>query len=155
MLALCPTSLLRWVSFSPALAQELRHASPKYKVGDFNVIEYIISILQVSLVTFLTYIYTAEDHFLRPETAFVAIALFNVLRFAINFAPMIMTDVIHSVISLNRINRFLSHDDLDPDSVLMLTDGEREREGDGEEIAISVKNGTFMWNPEIGPSLKK
>lgn len=50
--------------------------------------------VQVSLVTFITFIYTKEDHYLSPQTAFVAIALFNVLRFAINFAPMIITDVI-------------------------------------------------------------
>lgn len=48
----------------------------------------------MSLVTFITFIYTKEDHYLSPQTAFVAIALFNVLRFAINFAPMIITDVI-------------------------------------------------------------
>ena len=72
----------------------------------------------MSLVTFLTYIYTVDSHYLRPEVAFVAIALFNILRFAINFAPMILTDVIKSVISIRRLSRYLSHDDLDPNSIV-------------------------------------
>ena len=69
-------------------------------------------------MTFLTYIYTVDDHYLRPEVAFVAIALFNVLRYAVMFAPMIITEAIKAVISLRRLSRYLSHDDLDPNNIV-------------------------------------
>ena len=50
--------------------------------------------LQVSLATFTTYIYTSATHYLDAQTAFVAISFFNILRFAINFAPMAISEAI-------------------------------------------------------------
>jgi hypothetical protein len=50
--------------------------------------------LQVSLATFTTYISTSATHYLDAQTAFVAISFFNILRFAINFAPMAISEAI-------------------------------------------------------------
>lgn len=50
--------------------------------------------LQVSLLSFLCYVYITDRHYLDPRTAFVAISLFDILRYAINFAPMIVTDLL-------------------------------------------------------------
>jgi len=55
----------------------------------------IISILfQVSLATFGTYIFVSSDHYLDAKKAFVALSLFNILRVAINFAPMAVNKTI-------------------------------------------------------------
>ncbi|KAK7486632.1 hypothetical protein BaRGS_00022157, partial [Batillaria attramentaria] len=94
--------------------------------------------MNVSLVTFFTYIYTVDDHYLSPHTAFVAISLLNILRFAINFAPMILTDIIKAVISARRINRFLSHDDLAPDIISRTSDSSSGQVGSGKSSLVSA-----------------
>jgi hypothetical protein len=53
-----------------------------------------IFFFQVSLATFATFIFASSDHYLDAQKAFVAISLFNILRFAINFAPMAITETI-------------------------------------------------------------
>ncbi|KAK0042761.1 multidrug resistance-associated protein 1 [Biomphalaria pfeifferi] len=99
----------------------------------------------VSLLTFLTYVYISDDHYLDPKTAFVAISLFDILRYAINFAPMILSDVIKAYISARRIEKFLSHDDLNTHNV---------RRVEQADHAITIENGTFKWNPD-GPVILK
>ncbi|KAH9503693.1 Multidrug resistance-associated protein 1, partial [Bulinus truncatus] len=96
----------------------------------------------VALLTFMTYVFISEDHYLDPKTAFVAISLFDILRYAINFAPMIIADVIKAVISVRRLQKFLSHDDISSDNVIHVEQADH---------AITIENGTFMWNPE-GPT---
>ncbi|BFZ09598.1 hypothetical protein BsWGS_12637 [Bradybaena similaris] len=99
----------------------------------------------VSLLSFLCYVYITDRHYLDPKTAFVAISLFDILRYAINFAPMIVTDLLKAFISTCRIGRFLCHDDLDKDSVTHIRDAEN---------VICVTNGTFSWSPEASPTLR-
>ncbi|XP_071120825.1 multidrug resistance-associated protein 1-like isoform X2 [Mytilus edulis] len=99
----------------------------------------------VSLVTFATFVFLSKDHYLDAETAFVAISLFNILRFAINFAPMALTETIKASVSIKRLNKFLSHDELDADNVF---------HDYSKDDAILVENGTFMWDPDIGECLK-
>ncbi|XP_063398260.1 multidrug resistance-associated protein 1-like isoform X1 [Mytilus trossulus] len=99
----------------------------------------------VSLVTFATFVFLSKDHYLDAETAFVAISLFNILRFAINFAPMALTETIKASVSIKRLNKFLSHDELDTDNVF---------HDYSKDDAILVENGTFMWDPDIGECLK-
>ncbi|XP_048239875.1 multidrug resistance-associated protein 1-like [Haliotis rufescens] len=99
----------------------------------------------VSLVTFLTYIYITEDHYLNPQTAFVAISLFNILRFAVNMLPMVLTDVVKAVISVRRISKYLSRDDLDESSTGF---------DPLQDEAIVIRNATFSWTTEMEPTLK-
>ncbi|XP_005090015.1 multidrug resistance-associated protein 1 [Aplysia californica] len=99
----------------------------------------------VSLLTFLCYVFTSNDHYLDPKKAFVAISLFDILRYAINFAPMIVSDLIKAVISARRIGHFLYHDDLDKNSVSHFENAEH---------AITITNGSFSWNEETGETLK-
>ncbi|KAL8579573.1 hypothetical protein ACOMHN_025526 [Nucella lapillus] len=114
----------------------------------------------VSLFTFLTYIFTVERHFLNPRVAFVSISLFAILRFAISIAPVALTNIIQAVISLRRINAFLTCSDLDPDCVQRA-----DSTGKSEyaitvkilsvtEYAITVKNGVFKWTVDGPPSLR-
>lgn len=68
---------------------------------------------KVGLATFATYIYTEETHRFDPQTAFVAVTLFNILRFAINIAPIVFMELIQAVVSIRRLGKFLNHEDLD------------------------------------------
>ena len=68
-------------------------------------------------MTFAVFIFTSPQHYLDAQTAFVATYLFNILRFAINLGPMIITEVVKASVSLKRLNRFLVHDDIDKSNV--------------------------------------
>ncbi|XP_059141154.1 multidrug resistance-associated protein 1-like [Physella acuta] len=99
----------------------------------------------VSLLTFLSYVYLSSDHYLNPKTAFVAISLLNILRYSINFAPMIVTDVIKAFISAKRIEKYLCHDDIDQRNVYHT---------DQSDHVIHIERGTFRWSSEFGITLK-
>lgn len=100
----------------------------------------------VSLATFTTYIFTSVSHYLDAQTTFVAISFFNILRFAINFAPMAISAGIKACVSLKRISKFLNHNELDPDNVVY---------NSLLDEAITIENGTFQWDADSGPCLKK
>ena len=51
-------------------------------------------LLQTLVVTYVAYVLIPGKHYLDPKTAFVAIALFDVLRFAMNYLPTIVTELI-------------------------------------------------------------
>lgn len=74
-------------------------------------------IFQVSMLTFGVYVYTIDTHFLSPEVAFVGISLLNILRFAVNVAPWMMTEAVKSFVSLKRLGKFLNNEDLDLECV--------------------------------------
>ncbi|WAR09783.1 MRP1-like protein [Mya arenaria] len=67
----------------------------------------------VGLATFATYIFTKDDHRFDPQTAFVAMTLFNILRFGLNVAPMIVMELIKSTVSIKRIQHYLNSNDID------------------------------------------
>ena len=61
----------------------------------FGFILFIISCyLQVGLATFAVYIFTKDDHRIDAQTAFVAITLFNILRFAVLVAPIMVMELV-------------------------------------------------------------
>ena len=46
------------------------------------------------MVTYVAYVFIPGNDYLDPETGFVAIALFDVLRFVMNYLPTIVTELI-------------------------------------------------------------
>ncbi|KAK3589166.1 hypothetical protein CHS0354_018871 [Potamilus streckersoni] len=98
----------------------------------------------VGLVTFATYIFVAESHRLDAKTAFVAISLFNILRFAINMTPMVIAEIIKAVVSVKRLEKFLNNEDLDDTCVFRETLGQ----------TITIENGTFTWDNNLDPCLR-
>ncbi|XP_064596836.1 multidrug resistance-associated protein 1-like [Liolophura sinensis] len=111
----------------------------------FGIFSWTLAPYLVSLATFATYIYASSDHFLDAQTAFVAISLLNILRFAINLTPTVLTDFVRSLVSLRRITKFLCHEDLDLDAV---------QKSSLEDDAVVIENGTFSWDHTMGACLK-
>lgn len=58
----------------------------------FNVLFFIN--LQVSLVSFATYVLIDEKNVLNSTTAFVSLSLFNVLRFPLSMLPMMISNIV-------------------------------------------------------------
>lgn len=97
---------------------------------------------QVALSSFATYVLSDETHELDAEKAFVALSLFNILRFPLSMGPMLITNmvqvmravvryykslsrlqfahcllILQASVSLKRLNKFMNHEDLDPHAV--------------------------------------
>lgn len=101
--------------------------------------------LQVALTTFAVFVTVDEKNVLDAEKAFVSLSLFNILRFPLNMLPQVISGLVQvsflpplllflvlpafssaalrlssvsqASVSLKRIQNFLSHDELDPNSV--------------------------------------
>ncbi|XP_064006538.1 ATP-binding cassette sub-family C member 3 isoform X2 [Pogoniulus pusillus] len=100
----------------------------------------------VALTTFSVYVLVGEKNILDAEKAFVSLSLFNILRFPLTMLPQVISNLVQTSVSLKRIQQFLSHDELDPNSV--------ETKAIAPGNAISVTHGTFSWGKELKPSLK-
>ncbi|XP_059143338.1 multidrug resistance-associated protein 1-like [Physella acuta] len=91
----------------------------------------------VTLATFATYVQVSDSHYLDANKAFVALSLFNILRFPINLLPMMVSFIVQAMVSLKRIGKFLRQDDLEADSV---------QYNSSAEHAIKIHKGTFTWD---------
>ncbi|XP_010079777.1 PREDICTED: multidrug resistance-associated protein 1, partial [Pterocles gutturalis] len=100
----------------------------------------------VALSTFAVYVTIDKNNVLDAQKAFVSLALFNILRFPLNMLPMVISSIVEASVSLKRLRVFLSHEELDPDSIIR--GPVTEAEG-----SIVVKNATFGWARNDPPVL--
>uniref|UniRef100_A0A7N8YLG0 ATP-binding cassette, sub-family C (CFTR/MRP), member 3 n=1 Tax=Mastacembelus armatus TaxID=205130 RepID=A0A7N8YLG0_9TELE len=98
----------------------------------------------VALTTFAVYVTVDENNVLDAEKAFVSLSLFNILRFPLNMLPQVISSIVQTSISLKRIQGFLSHDELDPNSDLRKV---------MSRFSLTVVNGKFTWAKEDPPVL--
>ncbi|XP_031462657.1 multidrug resistance-associated protein 1 isoform X1 [Phasianus colchicus] len=112
-------------------------------VGTFT---WVCAPFLVALSTFAVYVKINKNNILDAQTAFVSLALFNILRFPLNILPMVISSIVEASVSLKRLRVFLSHEELDPDSIIRgpITNAEG---------SIVVKNATFSWSKTDPPSL--
>nr|XP_048721612.1 multidrug resistance-associated protein 1 isoform X1 [Caretta caretta] len=100
----------------------------------------------VALSTFAVYVLVDKNNVLDAQKAFVSLALFNILRFPLNILPMVISSMVQASVSLKRLRLFLSHEELEPDSIIR---GSIKDAGG----SIIVKNATFSWSRNDPPSL--
>ncbi|XP_005872114.1 PREDICTED: multidrug resistance-associated protein 1 [Myotis brandtii] len=114
-------------------------------VGTFT---WVCTPFLVALCTFAVYVTIDETNILDAQKAFVSLALFNILRFPLNILPMVISSIVQASVSLKRLRIFLSHEELDPDSIerLPIKDG-------GGSHSITVRNATFTWARSDPPTL--
>lgn len=63
-----------------------------------NVVTF--KILKVSIVTFVTYIYTGDDHVLTAEKAFVCLTLFDIIKLPLGMLPLVVAQMIQVIFTL-------------------------------------------------------
>ena len=76
--------------------------------------------IQVALVTFATYSLVNinnPDERLTADKAFVALALFDVLRFPLAILPILISNLVQAMVSVKRLSNFLKSEELDPNIV--------------------------------------
>ncbi|OCT61486.1 hypothetical protein XELAEV_18047511mg [Xenopus laevis] len=72
----------------------------------------------VALSTFAVYVLIDEQNVLDAEKAFVSLALFNIPRFPLSMLPMVISSMVQASVSLKRLRVFLSHEELEPESII-------------------------------------
>ncbi|CAF1005542.1 unnamed protein product [Brachionus calyciflorus] len=92
----------------------LRKASFLY--GCFNLSFGFIS-FAVTFVSLLTYIYINENNVLTPNVAYVSLALFNIIRLPLFLFGSAISNLIQTLISLERIREFLFLEEIDHDQI--------------------------------------
>ncbi|XP_076852211.1 multidrug resistance-associated protein 1 isoform X2 [Brachyhypopomus gauderio] len=101
----------------------------------------------VALSTFAVYVLVDEHNVLDAQKAFVSLALFNILRFPLNMLPMVISSMVQASVSMKRLRVFLSHEELEQDSV-------DHTAISGSPNSISIVDGGFSWSREDPPTLK-
>ncbi len=96
--------------------------------------------LVVSIVTFSLYALISDSF--SAETAFTALALFNIIRFPMQALPSVISSTIEAYVSLGRIQGFLLKPDLDPNAVTVAAAGAAAQSA---EYAVEIQNATFRW----------
>ncbi|KAM9305127.1 multidrug resistance-associated protein 1 [Gastrophryne carolinensis] len=125
--------------------QVLKKSAYLSAVGTFT---WVCAPFLVALCTFSVYVLIDEANVLDAEKAFVSLALFNILRFPLNMLPMVISSMVQASVSLKRLRVFLSHEELEPDSI----DREPQKNGQG---CIDMRNATFSWSRSDPASLKE
>uniref|UniRef100_A0A8D3CKI2 ATP-binding cassette, sub-family C (CFTR/MRP), member 3 n=1 Tax=Scophthalmus maximus TaxID=52904 RepID=A0A8D3CKI2_SCOMX len=113
-------------------------------LGALSTMAWTSAPFMVALTSFAVYVYVTVDEntALDAERAFVSLSLFNILRFPLNMLPQVISSIVQASVSLKRIQSFLSHDELDPNSV--------DR---NNTFSVTVANGKFTWAKEDPPVL--
>ncbi|XP_046682900.1 multidrug resistance-associated protein 1-like isoform X2 [Homalodisca vitripennis] len=92
--------------------------------------------LLISLASFCVFVLIDEHNVMTSETAFVAIAFFNVMRGPLQYFPTVVDCYIQFFVSAKRINKFMNADELDSTSVSH--DMSRNE-------PLTIEGGTFSW----------
>ncbi|KAL3103423.1 hypothetical protein niasHS_002609 [Heterodera schachtii] len=99
----------------------------------------------VAVFTFATYLIIDPQHnILTPQITFVAISLFNILRFPIAIFAMIGSQAIQTAVSNRRLKHFLAAEEMEP-----LLRGRAT-----SEISITIRNADFAWEKDRSLVLK-
>lgn len=91
----------------------------------------------VSLFAFTAFIYGGRLTVLDASVAFVALSLFNGMRFALTIIPDLVSNAVQTSVSIRRIEEFLLGEELDPNVV-----GDQVE----EDEAVSFRNATLSWS---------
>ncbi|KAF9029082.1 hypothetical protein BGZ52_001823 [Haplosporangium bisporale] len=114
-------------------------------VQAFMSIVFISSSLIISLVTFTVYTLWGGPDFtpgkLTPQTVFVSMTLFGMLRGPIANLSDATIDTVSVIVGTNRIQQFLLREEIDERDILRFSNLPL----DPEEPVILIKNGTFSW----------
>uniref|UniRef100_A0A6Q2YTH2 Multidrug resistance-associated protein 1 n=1 Tax=Esox lucius TaxID=8010 RepID=A0A6Q2YTH2_ESOLU len=117
-------------------------------LGAVSTFTWVCAPFLVALSTFAVYVMIDERNVLDAQKAFVSLALFNILRFPLNMLPMVISSMVQASVSMKRLRVFLSHEELQEDSV------ERKVIA-GCSDSISIDDGSFSWSRNDSPTLKR
>ncbi|XP_035434176.2 multidrug resistance-associated protein 1 [Spodoptera frugiperda] len=112
----------------------------------FMIFIWICTPFLVSLMSFTCFVLVNDTEVLDSKRAFVALSLFNILRFPMFMLPTVISDIIQTAVSLKRLNKFLNSEELDVNAI--------EHNPD-EKQQIVVENGHFTWGDHESKAVLK
>ncbi|XP_060921677.1 multidrug resistance-associated protein 1 isoform X1 [Labrus mixtus] len=127
---------------------ELKVLKKAAYLGAMSTFTWVCAPFLVALSTFTVYVLSDEHNVLDAQKAFVSLALFNILRFPLNMLPMVISSMVQASVSLKRLRVFLSHEELQEDSV-------EHKALTNSPNSISMEDAVFSWSRSESPTLKK
>uniref|UniRef100_A0A3P8S8P2 Multidrug resistance-associated protein 1 n=1 Tax=Amphiprion percula TaxID=161767 RepID=A0A3P8S8P2_AMPPE len=127
---------------------ELKVLKKAAYLGAVSTFTWVCAPFLVALSTFSVYVLIDEHNILDAQKAFVSLALFNILRFPLNMLPMVISSMVQASVSLKRLRVFLSHEELQEDSV-------EHKAVAGSPHSITIEDGVFSWSRTESPTLKR
>uniref|UniRef100_A0A8D2LTB3 Multidrug resistance-associated protein 1 n=1 Tax=Varanus komodoensis TaxID=61221 RepID=A0A8D2LTB3_VARKO len=120
--------------------QELKVLKKSAYLSAVGTFTWVCAPFLVALSTFAVYVTVSEKNVLDAQKAFVSLALFNILRFPLNILPMVISSMVQASVSLKRLRVFLSHEELDPDSIVRssIRDGKLQPPWGGVFIEFTI-----------------
>uniref|UniRef100_A0A3B5A3H6 Multidrug resistance-associated protein 1 n=1 Tax=Stegastes partitus TaxID=144197 RepID=A0A3B5A3H6_9TELE len=125
---------------------ELKVLKKAAYLGAVSTFTWVCAPFLVALSTFSVYVLIDEHNVLDAQKAFVSLALFNILRFPLNMLPMVISSMVQASVSLKRLRVFLSHEELQEDSV-------DHKAVAGSPHSITIVDGVFSWSRAESPTL--
>ncbi|CAG0899775.1 unnamed protein product [Darwinula stevensoni] len=101
------------------------------------------------LASLATFVLIDSTHILDASTAFVSLSLLRIVRIPLTDLPYLTSEVVQTMVSVKRINKFMNAHELNPDNA---SRNQKSRADDG--YAALIENGRFTWAPEDPPVLK-
>ncbi|XP_040531150.1 ATP-binding cassette sub-family C member 2 isoform X2 [Gallus gallus] len=111
----------------------------------------------VSLASFAVYVLVDENNVLDAQKAFTSISLFNVLRFPMAMLPLVLSSMVQTNVSKERLERYLGGEDLDtsaihhdsiPGSAVRFMEATFTWEHDGNavirDVTLDIKPGSLV-----------
>lgn len=121
--------------------KELRNLKKMGVFGAVSVFTWNLAPFLVSCSTFSVFLLFEKDKTLLTDIVFPALALFNLLSFPLSVVPMVITNIVEAQVALSRLTKFLTSSEIQTDAVI-----KAPRVNKLGEVAVSVKNGTFLWS---------
>lgn len=88
-----------------------------------------------ALASFTTYVLMAGGQTLTAEVAFVSISYVSIIALPMAFLPYMIVGLVQVGVSLNRLNKFMNHDELEPDAVTFDEDKDNDQ---GKKVIDSL-----------------
>ncbi|XP_013810458.2 ATP-binding cassette sub-family C member 2 isoform X1 [Apteryx mantelli] len=98
-------------------ARELRDLLNFSYLQSISIFVFSCAPFLVSLASFAVYVLVDENNILDAQKAFTAISLFNVLRFPMAMLPMVISSLVQTNVSTERLERYLGGEDLDTSAI--------------------------------------
>lgn len=123
----------------------------------FSTFYSIVSPFIVALATFATYVLSDKRHVLDSGQAFVALAIFNILKNPMNMLPPTVGAVVQALVSKRRLADALRVAEpetyVNPAQPAKVADKVLSTSTVAEE-AVAVTHGSFAWSKDSEPCLK-
>ncbi|KAJ2800364.1 hypothetical protein H4R20_004092, partial [Coemansia guatemalensis] len=128
------------------------------RYGMLQAVFSFITTLLPFVVSFSTFgLYSLADNVshgpLTPQLVFVALTLFNMLRFPLSFGPMVVPALLESMVSSRRICDFLTSGEIDFADIDRQPYDRDSPSTRTDDVLVSVKAGSFKWLSNDEPAL--